>query len=187
MDIANRLPLLEILLSEFKDYQLFVTTYDKSWYEYVRGFLEGDKTWKTLEFYAEETSAGYELPRIYGDREYLEKAQWHYDNFDYKAAAVYARSAFEKILRNYCAKNKKKITFKPKMKDYSSQDFWSEVQGEIDPAMKNKIEQYRSLVLNPFSHYDPEKHEIKTEVSGAIEAVKELKIDLDSKRKSKRP
>jgi hypothetical protein len=34
------------------------------------------------------------------------------------------------------------------------------------------------LVLNPFSHYNTEKHEIKTELKEAIEAVKKLKNEL---------
>ena len=40
LDIANRLPLLEILETEFPEYQIFITTYDKPWFEYARGFLE---------------------------------------------------------------------------------------------------------------------------------------------------
>jgi len=41
LDIANRLSLLKILETEFPDYQIFITTYDKPWFEHARGFLEG--------------------------------------------------------------------------------------------------------------------------------------------------
>jgi hypothetical protein len=65
-----------------------------------------------------------------------------------------------------------------KMKDYSTQDFWKEVKEDIDPAVKRDIEQYRDLVLNPYSHYNTEKHEIKTELEDAIEAVKKIDQEL---------
>jgi ABC-type multidrug transport system ATPase subunit len=180
LDIANRLPLLKILKSGFTDYQLFITTYDKPWYEYAKSYLEGTEGWLTLEFYAEETKEGFEIPSIFDNQELIKKALWHHNNSDYKAAAVYARSAFEKILRKYCEKKHKKIAFKPKMKNYSTQDFWKEVKEDIDPATKRDIEQYRDLVLNPYSHYNTEKHEIKTELIDAIEAVKKLKSELDN-------
>ena len=177
LDIANRLPLLNILKSEFPDYQIFITTYDKPWYEYAKSYLEGAENWKTLEFYAQETDGGYEIPLI-NDGDFLKKAEEYYKDCDYKAAAVYTRSAFEKTLRKYCENKKKKITFKSKLKDYTTQDFWSAVCADITPFTKSEIEQYRDLVLNPFSHYNTEKHEFKTELKDAIDAVTRLKKEL---------
>ena len=142
LDIANRLPLLNILKSEFPDYQIFITTYDKPWYEYAKSYLEGVENWKTLEFYAHETKEGFETPLI-NEGDFLQKATEHCKNCDYKAAAVYTRSAFEKILRKYCEDKKKKITFKSKLKDYTTQDFWSAVSADITPFTKTEIEQYR--------------------------------------------
>jgi energy-coupling factor transporter ATP-binding protein EcfA2 len=40
LDIANRLPLLKILDEHFPDYQIFITTYDKPWFEYAKTYLE---------------------------------------------------------------------------------------------------------------------------------------------------
>lgn len=108
----------------------------------------------------------------------LQTAKKHYDNCDYKAAAVYTRSAFEKMLQKYCQNQKKEITFKPRLKDYTSEDFWNTTKTDIDPTTKSEIEQYRTLVLNPFSHYDTEKHELKTELHNAIAAVEKLKNEL---------
>jgi len=180
LDIANRMPLLEILRTEFADYQIFITTYDKPWFDYAKSFLDGAAGWITLEFYAELTKEGYEIPKIFDNQELLAKAKYHFDNSDYKAAAVYTRSAFEKIIRNYCEKKKKKITFKTKVNEYSTEDFWPEVKQDIQSSTKTAVETYRNLVLNPFSHYNTEKHEIKTELSSAIQAVKDLKDELDA-------
>jgi len=179
LDIANRLPLLNILKTDFPDYQIFITTYDKPWYEYAKSFLEGTESWKTLEFYAQETKAGYEIPLI-KDGDLLQAAKKHFENCDYKAAAVYTRSAFEKILQKYCQKNNKAIPFKPKLKDYTTEDFWNVIKTEINTNIKSDIELYRTLVLNPFSHYDIEKHELKTELHNAIAAVEKLREEINS-------
>ena len=180
LDIANRLPLLNILKTEFPDYQIFITTYDKPWYEYAKSFLEGAENWRTIEFYAKETKEGYEIPLIKDEGDFLQKAKKHYDNCDYKAAAVYTRSAFEKTLQNYCKVKKKKIPFKLRLKDYTTEDFWNVVKNDIEPSTKTALEQYRSLVLNPFSHYDTETHELKTELQSAMAVVKNLKNELNA-------
>lgn len=183
LDIANRLPLLNILQTEFPDYQLFITTYDKPWYEYAKNHLEEAGNWLTMEFYAEKTKEGFEIPLICDKPGLLEKARRHYDNSDYKAAAAYARSEFERILRKYCNDNKKPVVFKEKRKKYTTEDFWKVVAGDIQDTTKTDIEQYRDLVLNPYSHYNTEKHEIKTELLNAIETVEKLKKELTELRK----
>ena len=175
LDIANRLPLLNILKTDFPNYQIFITTYDKPWYEYAKSFL--DNNWNTLEFYAQEIKDGYEIPLI-KEGNFLDQAKKHFDACDYKAAAVYTRSAFEKILQEYCANRKKPIPFKLKLKNYTSEDFWTVTKDEIESSTRAEIEQYRNLVLNSFSHYDTENHEIKTELQNAITAVKKLKSEL---------
>lgn len=180
LDIANRLPLLQILETEFPDYQIFITTYDKPWFEYAKSFLEQQSEWKTMEFYAQQVKEGFEIPCIFDNQNILTKAKSHFDNSDYKAAAVYTRSAFEQIIRNHCEKKKKKVVFKANLKNYTTQDFWDEIKGDITPATKTNIEQYRSLVLNAFSHYNSERHEIKTELAAAMQAVKDLKSQLQS-------
>jgi hypothetical protein len=178
LDISNRLPLLKILKSEFPEYQIFITTYDKPWYEYAKGFLSEAEGWLTMEFYAVQTKDGYEIPRVIDKVDLFFKAQWHFDNSDYKASAVYIRSAFEKILRTYCKKRGRKIVFKERLKDYNTEDFWVVVSEEVTSETKADIEKYRNLVLNAFSHYNTEKYEFKSELVDTIRAVKKLEIEL---------
>ncbi|MCB0536309.1 MAG: AAA family ATPase [Bacteroidetes bacterium] len=178
LDISNRLPLLKILDVHFPEYQVFITTYDKPWYEYVRGFLS-DK-WKTIEFYAQEVKGGFEIPKIEDGTDLVQKARQHYSNSDYKASAVYARSSFEKIIMDYCERKRKPIAFKAKRKDYSSQDFWNKVKGDVLPATKISIEGYRFLIYNKLSHYDPEVNPLKTELRDAITAVENLRTELNA-------
>lgn len=178
LDISNRLPLLEILETEFPDYQIFITTYDKPWFEYARGFLEGKQGWKTLEFYAQTSKEGFEVPVVFDNQDLIDKAEWHHGLCDYKASAVYVRAAFEKIIRTHCEKKKKKIVFKSKLKNYNTENFWDVIKSDIKNKTKTDIEKYRALVLNPFSHYNTERHEIKAELGDAITVVKKLKQEL---------
>jgi len=177
LDISNRLPLLEILETDFSDYQIILTTYDKPWFEYAGGFMD-QQLWKLLEFYAETTNNGYEIPRIFDKGNLLEKAKIHYSQCDYKSAAVYVRSYFEKIIQKHCENKKIKVPFKSKLKKYTTEDFWNEIKSGIDAAVVKDVEKYRSLVLNTFSHYNLEKHEIKKELDSAIQAVEKLKSEL---------
>ena len=88
LDIANRMPLLEILESEFPEYQVFITTYDKPWFEYVRSFLEGRSGWKTMEFYAQRSNNGMEFPVIFDNQGLISKAERHLQQCDYKGLSI---------------------------------------------------------------------------------------------------
>ena len=50
LDTGNRIPLMNILNSEFNDWQIFITTYDRHWFEIARRHLIGK--WEKLEMYA---------------------------------------------------------------------------------------------------------------------------------------
>lgn len=180
LDIANRLPLLKILDEHFSDYQIFITTYDKPWFEYAKSYLENKSGWKAMELYAQPTDKGYEIPCVIDKVDLLGKAEVHLNQSDYKASAVYTRSAFEQIIRNYCDKRRKKVTFHNQQKLYTSQNFWNALKDDLDAALLTEVEQYRDLVLNAFSHYNTEKHEIRTELTAAVQTIKNLKAALAS-------
>ena len=85
----------------------FITTYDKPWYEYAKGSLVQRSGWKTMEFYAQPCKDGTKVPVIFDDQNLITKAKFHLQKCDYKAAAIYTRSAFEKLIRQHCEKKKK--------------------------------------------------------------------------------
>jgi len=179
LDIANRLPLITILEDHFDEYQVFLSTYDKPWYEYAKSFLDKSK-WKPIEFYSQEVNGGYEMPKIFDETDLIQKARYHYNNSDYKAAAVYARSAYEKIIMDYCEVKRKPVAYKKRQKDYTSQMFWDKVKNDIPAAVKTDIEQYRFLTLNAYSHYNPETNPFRTDLANAITAVENLKATIDA-------
>jgi len=60
-----------------------------------------------LEFYAQNCADGTEIPVIFDNQDLIGMAQHHLQQCDYKAAAVYIRSAFESEIRKYCRDKKK--------------------------------------------------------------------------------
>ncbi|MYF97616.1 ATP-binding protein, partial [Candidatus Poribacteria bacterium] len=107
LDMSNRFPVLDILEEYFEGYQIFLTTYDKAWYDIAKQRL-GEKNWKYTEFYFNATDE-YEIPVCTEDKPYLKKAEEYLKLNDYKACAVYLRTAFEKIIKNFCDKRNLRV------------------------------------------------------------------------------
>src|SRR5439155_12598993 len=109
LELQNRLPVIRILTSDaFKNYQIFLFTYDRVWFDLARGHLREKDGWLHWELIADEDT-GHLIPRQRSSQSDLERAKEHLNNGDLKAAAVYARSAFEWKLRNVCEKHGIKI------------------------------------------------------------------------------
>ena len=112
LELQNRLPVLQILSSEaFKHYQVFLLTHDRVWFDLARGHLREKDGWIHRELLANEDT-GFLIPKLQASKDDLQRAKVHLDNGDLKAAAVYARSAFEWKLRNVCEKSGIKIDWR---------------------------------------------------------------------------
>ena len=193
LDISNRLPLLKILETDFPLYQVFITTYDKPWYEFVKStYLSNNSEWKSYEFYARRSAQGFEIPIIRENnsnshvQNYIDTAEAYFNLGDNKAAGVYLRSAFEFILKRYCFE-KVPVLFQPDTSKMKTDTFWAAVKKykTVTPACgltagtTTQIDHYTTLVLNPLSHHDINRHEITAEIQGAITAIKTLKTELN--------
>ena len=158
LDMSNRLPVLDILDEYFPDHQIFLTTYDKAWYEIVKQ-RTGEKDWKYVEFYFGQTDE-YEIPVYAEDKAYLEKAKEYLDANDYKACAVYLRTAFEAIIKRFCDNRNLRVRYCENPKQLTSEDFWDPIKTGtkkdgtpfLEQTLIGQIELYRSLILNPLNH-----------------------------------
>ena len=177
LDMSNRLPVIDILEEYFSDYQIFFLTYDRTWYEIVRQQTE-DSKWKYAEFYFRKTPKN-EIPVYVEGRAYLEKAKEYFDNNDYKACAIYIRTAFEEAIKNFCDKKRLPVRYSEDPKKLTSEDFWTAIKNEafLQNSLINEIELYRKFILNPLSHATI-VNIIKKEISGAIDAVENLEQEL---------
>lgn len=198
LDISNRLPLLEILKSDFANYQVFITTYDKPWYEFVRtNYLNNSPGWKCFEIYAGRSKKGFTVPVVkevkgYGNNDHLDcfiqTAENYHHSGDNKAAGVYLRSAFEAILKQFCF-GKVTVKFVVDQSKLKADEFWSATKKYVfdypNPTKynltkhtKDEIDQLLPLVLNPLNHNDINKNEHSSEIARTIIILRVLKAEL---------
>lgn len=199
LDISNRLPLLEILKSDFAHYQVFITTYDKPWYEFVKtNYLNNNSDWKCFEIYAGRSKKGFTIPVVKEIKDkkdnshldyYIDKGEEYHNAGDNKAAGVYLRSAFEAILKHFCF-GKVTVRYEVDQSKLKADEFWSAtkkfVKERPNPAKynltqntKDEIDNLLPLVLNPLSHNDINKYEHSNEIRRAINILRVLKSELD--------
>lgn len=187
LELQNRLPVLRILGSDaFKNYQVLLFTHDRVWYDLARGHLTEKAGWIHSELIADEDT-GFLIPLQKAARDDLQMAELHYRNGDLKAAAVYARSAFEWKLRNVCESRGIKLAFKPNPDQVSAGIMWDglvarqrEREGErangavkpdlIPADLEQDVATMRSTVLNRLSHTGSSGL-VKAEVAAAIATV----------------
>ncbi|MDE0485122.1 MAG: AAA family ATPase [Candidatus Poribacteria bacterium] len=184
LDMSNRLPVLDILEEYFEDYQIFLTTYDKAWYEIVKQRTSHGGKWKAVEFYFRQTDE-YEIPVYAENKAYLDKAREYLEANDDKACAIYLRTAYEMIIEEFCESKQLPVKYRRDPNKQYTQDFWDAIKIENKKRIEHKnpallaqkliddIELYRSRILNPLSHATittiPKK-----EIEDTIEAVENL-------------
>lgn len=179
LDMSNRLPILGVLENFFPDHQKVITTYDRQWYEMVR-LRTQDADWKYIEFYRGRLE-DFEMPILKDAQSYLDKAREHINAKDYKACAVYIRTAFEETLKKLAARKKLKIAYTESPEKLTSQDFWDVCSGLLHPTTIAQIETYRKFVMNPLSHSSLINVHVK-ELEDAIDAVDKLQVEINGIR-----
>ena len=165
-------------------------TYDRTFYEMVKKRKVEDKNWKFAELYCGKVD-GYDIPVYVEDKTYLERAREYLNANDYKACAVYVRTAYEATIKGYCEKNNIGVKYRENINELESNDFWTLIRDKKIPdgkrdnktkrliklALVKKIELARKFTLNPLSHANivniPRK-----ELEDAIEAVEWLEDAL---------
>lgn len=194
LDMSNRLPLIDIIKEKFFDYQIFLMTYDREWYEILKQRLDGNK-WIYKELYRSEIKIKddddnekviAEVPIWKQDKDYLEKAKDYLTiHHDPRIAGVYLRIAFETLIKQFCNDKNIKIPYKLEVKKLSSEDFWTEVVKAkksdgtryVDSSLEFDIKLYRTIIMNPLSHASITQTYIG-EVAQAISTVEQLKNAL---------
>ena len=182
LDMSNRLPVLDILENYFPNHQIFLTTYDKVWYEVVKQ-RTSEKEWKYAEFYFSKTDE-YEIPVYVEGKAYLDKAREFLTANDYKACAIYLRTAFEAAIKKFCNRKRLRVRYRSEPNKLDSQAFWEAIKianhdsDILEKSLMSDIELYRSRILNPLSHATIANIPRK-EIEDAIEAVERLKTALE--------
>jgi energy-coupling factor transporter ATP-binding protein EcfA2 len=185
LDMSNRIPVIDILKEKFSDYQIFLMTYDKEWYELLKRHFNN---WKTIELYAGK-GIDYEIPILVEHKKYLDKAQHYLEAHDHAAAAVYLRKAFEVKIKSFCEKMNLRVKYRERPKDLDTNDFWEPIINaeNLDGTPKNYIstdlisllEQHRTFIMNPLSHATLATAPTR-EIQDAIDTMRQLENELDA-------
>lgn len=180
LDMSNRLPMLDILHQFFKDYQIVFLTYDRTWYEMVKTRLSGSE-WKTIELYCgSDPALDLELP-IYADSAgYVQRAKDYFAVHDYRGAIMYSRTAFEAMMKDFCAKRQLNVRYRWDNR-HEANDLWSAVKGAkkdgggkfIETALEKEIEFNMRYFLNTLSHANI-VNVVRKEVEEVIQTIETL-------------
>jgi energy-coupling factor transporter ATP-binding protein EcfA2 len=117
LDYANRRPLLAVLDKHFADWQIVLLTHDRHWFEVIRAAIPTDR-WTCHEMYEMVAVTGEATPYLRpvpSDivKATLKQARDFIAQKHLPAAANYARSACELLLRKQCEDKKVAFPYKP--------------------------------------------------------------------------
>ena len=185
--MANRLPVLKILEEDFADWQIILLTHDRVWYEMIQVEMENQE-WRAYELWlAEDGVTPIHSHRESGPNFFLTRASQHLAANDDRAAALYARAAFEAKVRKHCSDNSLSVPYNKDARKVKAEALWQAAKKHAlevapDPAAKRTLGSLfravygaKQVVLNPLSHSIPQPL-TKPEIQGAISAVTGLKF-----------
>jgi hypothetical protein len=184
LDQSNRLPVLDVLMRHFHEWQIILLTHDRLWFDMARERLEPKSHWAYLELHDASGGAAQAIPVARSlapsaPEQALDQAQTFLTDGYIAAAANYARTAFELELRQWAERWSVKLRFRQNTRELQPQEIMNAIgdhakaKGPKSEAAKalREIELYRKVILNPLSHAGPPGVE-RSEVQGAITAVR---------------
>lgn len=179
LDLSNRLPLLDILKEKFSDWQIFLTTYDRHWFEVAKQHLNND--WKVIEMYAIEVEGKlFEKPLIIQSEDYFTKAKNYFSIGDYPASLNYLRKELEFQIK---AKLPEEATRHYEGKPHQIVHLWEILverynrnnQGHlITEKIRKELKVVRFSLLNPQSHDNLSSPVYKYELQRAIDLITDI-------------
>lgn len=201
LDMNNRLNLINILKSEFSDFQIFFFTHDKGFFE----ILKDKMNWKAYELYV-DNEGELEKPYIKKSLNYFESAVKHFNEHDYPACANYLRKEVERI-KKIVNQNEingipvdrsmqivKRVVNSDDFIKFSNPNTTDEacigaIRGKLigvknnldnarEPSVEINLKDINSLlkrILHPQSHDDTSKPLYRKELEEAIEIIGELR------------
>jgi hypothetical protein len=179
LDIANRDFVLKIVDRYFKEFQIFIFTYDEVWFDRLQAKFSD---WQKLVFHALDNGV-FEIPVVKDQQNYIQKAEQFLASGDTRSAANMARQYFEDIAKGFCQKKNIKIKYRRKAKELKLDDFWNEIKAfgpnSLDAQLVTDINANITTIYNPLSHGNPINISTQ-EVRQAIEALKRLKREFDT-------
>ena len=193
LDAGNRIPILNILQNEFKEYQIFITTYDRNWYEVAQRYFEGHAPtrWRHFELYVTPELVGMrtiDKPIILPRQEEYDRAVYHLHHRsrpDYPAAANYFRKYAEHILSNFMPPQEIRNEDYSLVESYRLGKYVNEAQrfmrniGANDTFL-TRLEYLLPTLLHPLSHFEITSNVYKAELVEIQQLLVKIEAQLSS-------
>ncbi len=183
LDNENRLNLLNLLKETdvadedkvFKDFQIFITTYDRHWYEVAKINLPD---WKFIEFY--KSDSGPQI--IHNNKTALEKAKAYFEAYDFPACANYLRKECERLLLDKLVETYtigeglKGLVKPPKLETLIDRlkIYYTDLGIEPPDELIDDLQNYKSILFNPMSHSDIESPIYRNDLLLAFKTIEDL-------------
>ena len=178
IDSANRFPILKILDQEFRDFQIVMATYDRSWYCMAKKFLSNsvNNEWKCVSLFTlpkTEQGKTFMEPVLVDGKSDFDRAKEYLHgmrDIDLPAAANYFRKALEELLSPpHLPKElfmNEDYTPIPSFRLTNHVDAVVQLFMEvgIDIRYIHTIESYLHPLIHPLSHYEEEAQVYRNEL-----------------------
>ena len=185
LDMSNRDCVLDIILKEYKHFQLLIFTHDRAFFNLIRKRLDaetsnGDWIFKEM-FYDVDETTGIPKPFIPDLKDYLHLAKKYLKEFDYPACANYLRKECERLLtkqilpENLTLKvtdDKGSVTAQLDDLIANFKKYYEGVNGDFTKF--NKLKEYKDLLLNPLSHDNIESPIYRLELESVLAVLIEM-------------
>lgn len=180
LDMQNRLPVLDILADYFAQFQIFLFTFDRLWFDNLRLRFPN---FQTLELQRLPGNK-YETIGVRRALTYMEKAEEFFAQNEFDVAANFVRKYYEQVIKDFCRRKELIVCaeFHNDVNKMPASAFWEAIVNKknkipLDENLRREIEACQTNVNNPLSHAgSPGVH--STEVERAIAKVKDLSAAL---------
>ncbi len=201
LDMGNRRKVIDLVQRLFPNWQIIILTYHKAWFEVLKERIKiGDwagNEWRSILIRPEMHRQSGLLTIAHEESgTALEIADLCLARRDYKAAAVYARTALETIFHNNAERLHIAVHFKKDQHTHDTDDFLIPFENRLDhlidpltrsqaKALVAELRFVRRTVLNAYAHADEiSQDELAGEVDHGIAVVRRLGVLLDALTKS---
>lgn len=191
-DQSNRLPLLDLLAERFKNWQIFLLTHDRVWFDMTRSYHrrhQADKYWDYWELHSD---GDLKLPPVptqvssSAPRQAIDLAEEFLTKGHVNAAGNAARVAAERALREFCDIKRVPIGYKNEIEKVAFKDLlegaktWSDsaAHGVYSDAISD-VKMYSEILLNKLSHGGTPnltEHEVRAAIVAVRSVLTALKV-----------